>query len=153
MTTGIVTMKQKETEGRQFNKVSAQLSIWCTLRRRTSTLSNCSPSCYCCRRCIHSYLCRFSVCVWRFWSNISRPDEKNEMKTRCQQHSRGLVFKQVEAIHDANDDGSNSGYQPHGPGTAGKIKHQICIYWARAIKMDKNKQEIATKRKREQNHK
>lgn len=37
MTTGIMTMKHKENEGRQFNKVSAQLSIWCTLCRRTRT--------------------------------------------------------------------------------------------------------------------
>lgn len=43
MTTGIVTMEHKESEGRQLNKVSVQLSIWCTLckDKDKSTLSNC----------------------------------------------------------------------------------------------------------------
>ncbi len=56
----------------------------------------------------------------RFWSNISRPpDEKNEMKTGCQ-NSRGLMLKHVVAIHDTNNDCNNSRYQPRGPGAAGK---------------------------------
>ena len=49
--------------------------------------------------------------------------KKNETKTGSQ-HSGGLVFKHVEAIHGANEDCGNSRYQPRGPGAAGINKYQ-----------------------------
>lgn len=69
--------------------------------------------------------------VRRFWSNISRPPDENQMGTG-RQHSGGLLFKHVEAIHDTNNNCSNSKYQTCGPGAArGKM-----FFLARGIKSD-----------------
>lgn len=77
MTTSIVTVKYKEAEGRQFNKVSAQLSIWCTLCRRTRTkeIDQTVPPFFLAADDAHTP--NYVRSVRRFWSNNSRPpDEK-----------------------------------------------------------------------------
>lgn len=48
------------------------------------------------------------------------PDKKIEIKL-----SRRLVFKHKETIQDTNNSCSYCGYQPHGPGAAGKKTKQI----------------------------